>query len=185
MKTNFVMIIFIFISLDTFSQGWKWIEDTKELRMIECTDRELIDIIDSIFTKEEVYNYYADSLVLSIVITKNNIWFKTSYDRTILFENSPLGYFYKDKHLCLVYHDIGEKFRETEEKKIFYYKKFIYDTTKRKDKIPNVMNEDGEYFSCWIYRYKDLQLIPSVFENFYTGEYIDYEQFEIFKELSK
>jgi hypothetical protein len=153
--------------------------------MIECTDSELINIIDSIFIKEEVYNYYTDSIMLSIVITKNNIKFRTSYNRTILFEDDPLGYFYKDKHLCLVYYDISKKFHNTGGKKIFYYPKIIYCTTKRKDKIPNVVSEDGEYFSCWIYHYKDLRLIPSIFENFHTGKYIDYEQFEVFKELNK
>ncbi|MDR2409387.1 MAG: hypothetical protein LBE13_14905 [Bacteroidales bacterium] len=184
MKKN-VIIILILIPLYAFSQTWQWVNESRELPMVECTDKEIIKILDSIFIKERTYKYYTDSLMISIVILKNSIIFRTSSNKTILFEENPLAYFYRDKHLCLIYYDINKsKFNNTREKNVFYYKKIVYSTKKEKDKIPSGMNDDGDYFSCWFYYYEGMLLKLSMVENYYTGEFFDYDGVRAYKELS-
>jgi hypothetical protein len=172
-----IVIILILISLQVFCQTWKWVTTSKELPRVECIDKEIIKTLDSIFIKESAYKYYTDSLMLSIVIVKNSIIFKTSSNKTILFEKNPLAYFYRNKHLCLIYHDVNKnKFNNTGEKDVFHYSKIVYSIKQKKDKIPSGANDDGDYFSHWFYYYEGTQLRLSMVENFYTGDYIDYER---------
>jgi hypothetical protein len=185
MKKN-VIIVLILTPLCVFGQIWKWVSEPRELPMVECMDQEIIKTLDSIFIKESAYPYYTDSLIISVSILNNSIIFKTSSNKTILFEEKPLAYFYRDKHLCLIYHNINKsKFNNTGEKNVFYYKKIIYSTKKNKDKIPAGMNDDGDYFSRWLYYYDGMLLKPSMVENFYTGTYIDYEETRTCNELMK
>ncbi|WP_321438171.1 hypothetical protein [uncultured Bacteroides sp.] len=154
-------LLFIFqVSLSVQASG-KWVNKKKTLPMLECTNRDLLNIIDSIFIQDRYCPYYSDSLWLSIMIlhypNRNEdlqLTFETGLEskKNIFFAIKPIGYFKMAKHICFIYFNMPESlFSMTKKKHIFYYKEYAPPKRLKKGEIPLIISSDDDSFSNWIY----------------------------------
>ncbi len=154
-------LFFIFHLSLSVQASERWVNKNKILPMLECTNRDLLNIIDSIFIQDKYCQYYSDSLWLSIRILhypERNETFQLTFEtgpqsqKSVFLAINPIGYFNMAKHICFVYLDIPKSlFSITKKKHIFYYKEYLPPKKLKKGEIPLIISSDDDSFSNWIY----------------------------------
>lgn len=154
-------IFFIFQVSSSVQASGKWVAKKKALPILECINKDFLNILDSIFIQDKSCPYYSDSLWLSIRILHypdRNETFQLAFEtgpesqKSIFLSNKPIGYFKIAKHICLIYFDIPESlFSVTKKNHIFHYKEYILPKKLKKGEIPLIIYSDDDSFSSWIY----------------------------------
>jgi len=158
-----ILIILLVLQVsESVNASGKWIIEKKTLSKIECRNKQLLNLIDSIFIKDRSCPYYSDSLLLSIRISQYpdrkmafQLIFETgiaSLKRSFL-SIKPIGFLKISKHTCYIYNIIPEcLFYSTKESYTFYYKDYAPSKKPKRGEVPLIFPDDDS-FSSWTYNF--------------------------------
>jgi len=164
MKMKLLTVLFMLLAFGNINASGKWSVKKKTLQKVECNSNELLNIIDSVLTKDKSCPYYSDSLLLSIRILEypdKNKTFQLIFEtgsasqKTTFLTINPVGFFKIAKHICFIYYNIPKSlFSSTKESYTFYYKYYTPPQKLKKGEVPLIFPDDDS-FSSWIYDFEE------------------------------
>lgn len=155
-----LIVLFMLQISGSVNATGKWVIRKKTLQKVECNNKELLNLIDSVITTEKSCPYYSDSLLLTIRILQYpsrdksfQLILETGSEsqRRIFFAIKPIGFLKIAKHICFIYYNIPESlFSLSKESYTFYYKDYIPPKKLERGEVPLIFPDDDS-FSSWIY----------------------------------
>ena len=156
-----LVLFFIFQVSSSVRSSGKWVIKKKAVPILECINRDFLNLLDSFFIQDKYCPYYSDSLLLSVRILRypdRNEIFQLAFEtgpesqKSILLANKPIGYFKIVKHICFIYFNIPKSlFSANKKNHIFHYKEYVPPKKLKKGEIPLIISSDNDSFSSWIY----------------------------------
>ncbi len=151
----FVCFVFCFLCCDVSSQN---IKKHNELQLLEITNTDFCQILDSVISFELKCDYYRDSLFFVIDVKQSEsrdtslIQIESLDDMSIAQKLDPSGYVYYNNHLFIVFDkSLDNIFAKTTKTKKFKY--LDYDPYYHGDNENIILNVLDDSFTIWVFAY--------------------------------